>query len=61
VRNAQDANFSAAIIYNVKSEKLIPMGGDDETLIPSVFIGYSDGGKNYCKSLKLSHSISNGG
>lgn len=42
VRNAQDANYTAAIIYNIKSDKLVPMGGDDNTLISSVFIGQSD-------------------
>ena len=39
VRNAQRANYSAVIVYNLNSDKIIPMGGDDSTLIPSVFIG----------------------
>jgi len=39
------ANYSAAIIYNYKSDELIPMGGSSDDLIPSVFIGYSDGYK----------------
>ena len=42
VRNAQEANYTAAIIYNINSDKLVPMGGDDNTLISSVFIGQSD-------------------
>jgi len=42
VRHAQEANYTAAIIYNVNSDKLVPMGGDDNTLISSVFIGQSD-------------------
>jgi hypothetical protein len=42
VRNAQNANYSVAVVYNVNSDKVIPMGGDDATLIPSVFIGASD-------------------
>lgn len=42
VRNAQRANYSAVIVYNLNSDKIIPMGGDDSTLIPSVFIGYPD-------------------
>jgi len=45
VRTAMLANYSAAIIYNYKNDELIPMGGDDDNLIPSVFIGYSDGYK----------------
>ncbi len=47
VRNAQEANFSAAIVYNINSNKLVPMGGDDDSLIPSVFIGYEDAGSHY--------------
>jgi len=42
VRYAQQANYSGAIIHNVDSDKIIPMGGDDTTLIPSVFIGFQD-------------------
>merc|ERR1719376_928735 len=45
VKTAMEANYSAAIIYNYKNDELIPMGGDDDNLIPSVFIGYSDGYK----------------
>ncbi len=29
-------------MYNNHSDKLVPMGGDDDKLIPSVFIGYTD-------------------
>ena len=36
------ANYSAAIVYNYKSDELIPMGGDSDDVIPSVFIGYTD-------------------
>ena len=36
------ANYSAAIVYNYKNDELIPMGGNNPDLIPSVFIGYSD-------------------
>ena len=36
------ANYSAAIIYNYKSDDLIPMGGASDDVIPSVFIGYTD-------------------
>jgi len=44
VRNAADANYSAAIVYNDHSDKIFPMGGsDDDKLIPSVFIGWSSG------------------
>jgi len=43
VRNAMNANYSAAIVYNVDSNKVIQMGGADDTLIPSVFIGYTAG------------------
>jgi len=39
VRNAMLANYSAVIVYNVESNKVIQMGGDDDSLIPSVFIG----------------------
>jgi len=41
VRFAMGANFSAVIVYNVESNKVIQMGGDDDSLIPSVFIGHS--------------------
>jgi len=42
VKNAMRANYSAAIIYNYKSDDLIPMGGASDDVIPSVFIGYTD-------------------
>jgi len=45
VKNAMIANYSAAIIYNYKNDELIPMGGAEEDVIPSVFIGYSDAAK----------------
>lgn len=41
VRNAQNASYSAVIIYNVNSDKVISMGGQDDDLIPSVFIGFT--------------------
>ena len=70
VRNAQQAGFQAAIVFNVDSNKVplrsvitsnlflelkdftffhllqvIPMGGNDDNLIPSIFIGYASGQK----------------
>ena len=36
------ANYSAAIVYNYRNDELIPMGGSNPDLIPSVFIGHSD-------------------
>lgn len=45
VKAAMAANYSAAIIYNYKNDELIPMGGESDDLIPSVFIGFSDGNK----------------
>ena len=42
MKNAMRANYSAAIIYNYKSDDLIPMGGASDDVIPSVFIGYTD-------------------
>jgi len=42
VNTAMKANYSAAIVYNYKNDELIPMGGNNPDLIPSVFIGYSD-------------------
>merc|ERR1719495_2331680 len=36
------ANYSAAIVYNYRNDQLIPMGGNTDDVIPSVFIGYSD-------------------
>ena len=47
---ATKANFSAAIVFNLNSDKLVPMGGEDDHVIPSVFIGQSDANllmKNY--------------
>lgn len=45
VENAQASKYSGVIIYNYKDDELIPMGGDAEILIPSVFLGKSDGEK----------------
>lgn len=45
VRAAMEANFSAAIVYNHAEDELIPMGGSDSGLIPSVFLTHSDGEK----------------
>ncbi|XP_023332200.1 E3 ubiquitin-protein ligase RNF13 [Eurytemora carolleeae] len=45
VENAQAAHYSGVIVYNYKNDELIPMGGDAEVLIPSVFIGRSDAEK----------------
>ena len=42
MNTAMKANYSAAIVYNYKNDELIPMGGNNPDLIPSVFIGYSD-------------------
>ncbi|TRY79078.1 hypothetical protein TCAL_05915 [Tigriopus californicus] len=42
IRYAQKANFSAAIVFNPNSDRIIPMGGSDASLIPSLFIGRSD-------------------
>ena len=36
------ANYSAAIVYNYKDDELIPMGGNTDDVIPSVFIGHND-------------------
>ncbi|XP_046440702.1 E3 ubiquitin-protein ligase RNF13-like [Daphnia pulex] len=45
VRAAQNANYDAAIIYNVGSNLIEPMAGedDDDIIIPAVFIGQDDG------------------
>jgi len=43
VEHAMEANFSAAIVYNYKDDSLIPMGGDRDDVIPSVFVGFTDG------------------
>ena len=42
VRHATLANYSAVIVYNVGSNKLVPMAGSDDALIPSVFLGGDD-------------------
>lgn len=42
VKAAMKANYSAAIVYNFRTDELIPMGGNNPDLVPSVFIGYSD-------------------
>merc|ERR1719270_1749344 len=42
VKAAMRSNYSAAIVYNYRSDELIPMGGNTDDVIPSVFIGYSD-------------------
>jgi len=42
VKAAMKSNYSAAIVYNYRSDELIPMGGNTDDVIPSVFIGYSD-------------------
>ena len=43
VAAATAANYSAAIVFNLNSDRLLPMGGDgNDTVAPSVFIGYSD-------------------
>ena len=39
------ANYSAAIVYNYKNDELIPMGGNSDDVIPSVFIGNTDARK----------------
>merc|ERR1712156_35664 len=45
IQNAMKANFSAAIVFNYKDDVLIPMGGDRDDVIPSVFVGHTDGTK----------------
>jgi len=45
ILHAMAVNFSAAIVFNYKDDKLIPMGGDRDDVIPSVFIGHTDGEK----------------
>ena len=42
IEHATKANFSGAIVFNINSDKLVPMGGTDDNAIPSVFIGYTD-------------------
>jgi len=43
VERAQAAQYSGVIVYNYKDDELIPMGGDADVLIPSVFVGKTDG------------------
>ncbi|GAB6020180.1 E3 ubiquitin-protein ligase rnf13 [Chamberlinius hualienensis] len=43
VLNAQLAGFEVAIVHNVNSNQLEPMGPDRGIVIPSVFIGETDG------------------
>lgn len=46
VLNAQEAGFQAAVIYNDRSDELIPMSGSPDAArvkIPAVFIGLTDG------------------
>lgn len=43
VENAQKSGYSGAIVYNYLDDELIPMGGDADVLIPSVFVGKTDG------------------
>jgi len=45
VENAQISNYSGVIVYNYQDDELIPMGGDADVLIPSVFVGKTDGEK----------------
>ena len=39
---ATQANYSAVIIYNVGSNRLVPKVGSNDALIPSVFLGGDD-------------------
>jgi len=45
VAAAMAANYNAAIVFNYQDDELIPMGGDNDDLIPSVFLGHADGEK----------------
>jgi len=45
VQNAQTSKYSGVIVYNYQDDELIPMGGDADVLIPSVFVGKTDGEK----------------
>jgi len=45
VENAQASKYSGVIVYNYQDDELIPMGGDADVLIPSVFVGKTDGEK----------------
>nr|CAH7741009.1 unnamed protein product [Callosobruchus chinensis] len=45
IRNAQAANYSAVIVYNIRSDELIPMAAGNKSgiRIPSVFVGGTSG------------------
>merc|ERR1719309_1499526 len=45
IEHANDANYSAVIVFNYKDDTLIPMGGERDDVIPSVFVGHTDGEK----------------
>jgi len=45
VERAQAVNFTAVIVYNNMGNQLLPMGGEDSNVIPSVFVGKADGEK----------------
>eukprot|EP00088_Acartia_fossae_P058842 TRINITY_DN6930_c0_g1_i2.p1 TRINITY_DN6930_c0_g1~~TRINITY_DN6930_c0_g1_i2.p1 ORF type:complete len:548 (-),score=152.69 TRINITY_DN6930_c0_g1_i2:542-2185(-) len=45
VENAQAAGYNGVIVFNYLDDDLIPMGGDADVLIPSVFVGKTDGEK----------------
>ena len=61
VKNAQDAGYDAAIIHNVESDDLIPMGSGsvlhDRVTIPSVMIGKSDGDYLFKLNLTLNYTF----
>jgi len=45
VRNAQNSNYSLAIVYNINSSNILPMDGTNtsDIIIPSVFVGDETG------------------
>lgn len=45
VRNAQNSNYSLAIVYNINSSIIVPMDGKNtsDIIIPSVFVGEETG------------------
>ncbi|XP_060870580.1 E3 ubiquitin-protein ligase RNF13 isoform X1 [Metopolophium dirhodum] len=45
VRNAQNSNYTLAIVFNVNSSTIVPMHGENSSdiVIPSVFVGDSTG------------------
>ncbi|CAB4053892.1 RNF13 [Lepeophtheirus salmonis] len=45
VEAATIGNYSAAIVFNDRSDRVFHMGGNSPNLIPSVFIGATDGEK----------------